>query len=79
MNVVSDLPGKCPDYNYHREYDPGIGRYVESDPIGLRGGINTYAYVFEDPVMSEKSNGLTRRGDGSSSAFPPGADAVGRP
>ena len=31
------------------------------------------------PVMSEKSNGLTRRGDGSSSAFLPGVDAVGRP
>jgi hypothetical protein len=33
-----------------REYDPSIGRYVESDPIGLRGGVNTYTYALGDPV-----------------------------
>ena len=50
------LPGQVFDkesglhYNYFRDYHPGIGRYVEADPIGLKGGINLYVYANNNPV-----------------------------
>lgn len=58
------VPGQYADdetglhYNYFRDYDPSTGRYVESDPIGLRGGINTYLYSGNDPIVKIDPLGL---------------------
>ena len=37
-------------YNYHRYYDPKIGRYLRADPIGFEGGMNLYSYVHNNPI-----------------------------
>ena len=46
------------NYNYFRDYEAGTGRYVESDPIGFDGGINTYAYAYSTPLLAVDPMGL---------------------
>lgn len=45
-------------YNYFRTYDPRMGRYLESDPIGMYGGTNPYVYVLGNPLHNRDPMGL---------------------
>ena len=45
-------------YNYYRDYNPSTGRYLQSDPIGLQGGLSTYGYVYQSPLNYVDPYGL---------------------
>jgi RHS repeat-associated protein len=45
-------------YNTFRDYSPEIGRYIESDPVGVSAGPNTYSYVSSNPVGFSDPLGL---------------------
>jgi RHS repeat-associated protein len=44
--------------NVFRDYDPDMGRYIESDPIGLAGGISSYGYADGNPLSHSDPRGL---------------------
>ena len=58
------LPGQENDletglyHNGFRDYVPGLGRYLQSDPIGLAGGMNPYRYANQDPLSKVDPQGL---------------------
>jgi RHS repeat-associated protein len=71
LNLAQNLrlPGQYADQetgHYHngfRDYDPALGRYLQSDPVGLSGGLNTYAYVGENPINGIDPLGLCECGE----------------
>jgi RHS repeat-associated protein len=64
FNMNLRFPGQYFDvetglfYNYFRDYDPTTGRYLESDPIGLRGGVSSYAYSGANALAATDFYGL---------------------
>jgi RHS repeat-associated protein len=65
------FPGQYADketnlvYNWMRDYDPSLGRYLEADPIGLDGGLNLFGYVDGRPILRTDMRGLAPDGCGS--------------
>ena len=71
-SVAFDLPLRLPGqrydketnlhYNYFRDYDPSLGIYKQSDLVGIRAGLNTYAYVGSNPLALVDQYGLAGQG-----------------
>jgi RHS repeat-associated protein len=91
-SVAFDLPLRLPGqrydketnlhYNYFRDYDPSLGRYLEADPLGVEDGVNPFAYVHSDPLYQVDEHGLFSRNreersrertDRSGAPVPPGS------
>ncbi|MDT9001573.1 RHS repeat-associated core domain-containing protein [Paucibacter sp. APW11] len=79
LNISLRLPGQQYDgflglhFNGFRDYDAGTGRYVQSDPIGLAGGVNTYAYVEGNPVSYVDPEGLQKGPAAPGTYYPRGS------
>ncbi|KWE57279.1 hypothetical protein WL77_31390 [Burkholderia ubonensis] len=63
-------------YNRYRSYSPGLGRYLQSDPMGQAGGINLYAYS-TNPVVLVDVLGLHARPKRAKDTVPDSGDARG--
>jgi RHS repeat-associated protein len=69
ITVNLRLPGQYLDqetgshYNDQRDYRPNLGRYLQSDPTGLDGGFNMYAYVMQNPLNRIDPQGLADNGN----------------
>ena len=63
LEVTLRFPGQYWDgetqthYNFNRDYLPGVGRYIQSDPVGLDAGINHFAYANANPLSYFDSRG----------------------
>jgi RHS repeat-associated protein len=44
-------------YNWHRHYDPTLGRYTQPDPLGLEAGANRFTYALGNPIMNIDPDG----------------------
>ena len=63
-NIELTLPGQWADgetglvQNWHRDYDPSLGRYIQADPLGIAAGQSIYGYVSQDPLNKIDPEGL---------------------
>ena len=67
FTFTARFPGQVYDqetnlhYNWNRDYDPRIGKYIQSDPIGLAAGTtNTFEYVESNPLTFVDLQGLVK-------------------